>query len=887
MAKGKSPGGKEQGRVSIRVVPDTSRFRAELKRQLEQATRGLVVKIPVRLDTHAAAAQVRKTVAELDGSLNRISFRGLDLPFDRTELAVGRLVVNLSTAAERVQEIGRRVWDVTKRVANLRGHWQRVGTTLSGIPRHLRTIRDNGLLGNLRRISKGLLLFKDRAVSALSALPRVAGHALGAVRGAFSSLGSGISSAIEGLGSLGRTAWIAIAVLTLLAPALGLISALLAGLPSLGLAAGAAIAAVALGLDGIKAAAKTLTPQFEALKKVLSQTFSEGLAPIFAQLKAVFPILERGLTTVAKGVISWAQAFTDAVTSARGLALVEGILTDTGSLLSGLAPMVRDGITALLELGRAGAAQFGLLSSTLNTFAAGFLAMTQRVIANGSFASAIEGLAKVTGSLLEVFTRLFEVGLAHFGALARPLVTFLDGFTTALVGAMPILTALSNLLLNVLGEALAALGPLFAALAPSITLLGQLLGELLVGAINTLVPILTPLAKIINEVLLIALRAIQPVIKPLVEFFTKLGEIIGTFLTQAFDKLRPLLEQTGQFLGQLLTALTPLLPPLADLAGVFLKALLDILTPLMPVLLRVAQELFPKVAQAVTELVPQLIPLITTTAEIVRILGELAVKILTAVIPVMEAVLQVVLDVWPYVQRIITDALRIIHGAIELAMGLITGDWQRAWSGIKDILGGSWDLIKATVRGGAELVISIFANLPGAILRALGNLGGLLLNAGWSIIRGLINGIQNALGGLWDLVSSIGPGIAARKGPLPYDKRLLVPAGRAIMAGLHRGLATGFVSVAGLVDDMADRITAPFTDPALSAGLTDGIADPVFSGALHSSLSTQWSAQLGDTGLSGIGEQITDALTGWSVQMDANGLARMVNGSNLRRARRG
>lgn len=56
------PGGREVGRVSIRVLPDTSNFATSLHRYLERIERSLELDIPVSLDAHSVA----QTEAELD-----------------------------------------------------------------------------------------------------------------------------------------------------------------------------------------------------------------------------------------------------------------------------------------------------------------------------------------------------------------------------------------------------------------------------------------------------------------------------------------------------------------------------------------------------------------------------------------------------------------------------------------------------------------------------------------------------------------------------------------------------------------------------------------------------------------------------------------------------
>lgn len=102
-------------------------------------------------------------------------------------------------------------------------------------------------------------------------------------------------------------------------------------------------------------------------------------------------------------------------------------------------------------------------------------------------------------------------------------------------------------------------------------------------------------------------------------------------------------------------------------------------------------------------------------------------------------------------------------------------------------------------------------SIPGGILSALGDLGRLLWNAGKSIIDGLLAGIKAGYHAMISYVSGIGAGIAANKGPLDYDRRLLIPQGNAIMEGLLGGLKRGnsFVQdfVSGIVGEMQAKLS--------------------------------------------------------------------------------
>lgn len=99
-------------------------------------------------------------------------------------------------------------------------------------------------------------------------------------------------------------------------------------------------------------------------------------------------------------------------------------------------------------------------------------------------------------------------------------------------------------------------------------------------------------------------------------------------------------------------------------------------------------------------------------------------------------------------------------------------------------------------------VVNFFYSIPGRILSALGNVGGLLRKAGESIINGFLRGLKSAWGNVTSFIGGIGDWIVSHKGPISYDRKLLVPAGNAIMGGLNEGLQDSFGDVKETVSDI-------------------------------------------------------------------------------------
>lgn len=91
-------------------------------------------------------------------------------------------------------------------------------------------------------------------------------------------------------------------------------------------------------------------------------------------------------------------------------------------------------------------------------------------------------------------------------------------------------------------------------------------------------------------------------------------------------------------------------------------------------------------------------------------------------------------------------------------------------------------------------VVSWFRGIPSTIGGFFSGAGTLLYNAGASIISGFLNGLKSMWSNVTGWISGIGDWIKAHKGPISYDRRLLIPAGQAIMTGFAQGLNNGFDS---------------------------------------------------------------------------------------------
>lgn len=114
------------------------------------------------------------------------------------------------------------------------------------------------------------------------------------------------------------------------------------------------------------------------------------------------------------------------------------------------------------------------------------------------------------------------------------------------------------------------------------------------------------------------------------------------------------------------------------------------------------------------------------------------------------------------------------------------------FSGLGSTIVGIFSSAANGARNAWNGVVGWFRGLPGSIAGFFGNAGSILYNAGASIISGFLNGLKSMWSNVTGWISGIGDWIKAHKGPISVDRRLLIPAGQAIMTGFAQGLNTGF-----------------------------------------------------------------------------------------------
>lgn len=215
-----------------------------------------------------------------------------------------------------------------------------------------------------------------------------------------------------------------------------------------------------------------------------------------------------------------------------------------------------------------------------------------------------------------------------------------------------------------------------------------------------------------------------------------------------------------------------------------------------------------------------------------------------------NAVKSVASSTWNAIKSAISNAVTSTINSAKSAWNGFKAFLSSLWSGIKSTASSAWNGLKSSVlsiiRGivsGAQSAwnslkqgVSNVVSAVKGIFNSLANIN--LASAGRAIINGFLGGIKSAFEGVKSFVGGIASWIREHKGPISYDKRLLIPAGKAIMQSLDDGLRNQFSKVQRTISNMAGQLQSDFevgfkTNGFNSIALPNVQAERVLSGAVR------------------------------------------------------
>lgn len=312
-------------------------------------------------------------------------------------------------------------------------------------------------------------------------------------------------------------------------------------------------------------------------------------------------------------------------------------------------------------------------------------------------------------------------------------------------GLLPILTNLANAVLPVIsgfaqwlasGQAMSALQPIFAYLAPLVGQLGAAFGHL--GSV--LAPLLAHLGQIIIHSGILQGMVIGLIvgIGLLIQGFTwlvnGLTNVIVFFTTSGSNAkwLWDILTGIGAFLVSIFK------PVWDQLVSTWKSQLLPALQQLMPV--------FQQLWTSLQGLMPVLQGLGILVGGILVVVFGLLISIIAGLLGAIAGTLPGIIQIFGGIVQFISGALQVIIGVTALFIDLFTGKWGKLgadlgiiWRGVVAMFSGLWNVIVGIFSAAIGLVVGFVSTFSSTIIKFFTTLWNDLV--GHSIIPDMINGI--------------------------------------------------------------------------------------------------------------------------------------------------
>ena len=544
---------------------------------------------------------------------------------------------------------------------------------------------------------------------------------------------------------------------------------------------GAAIGGVGKAISGVGRMASSL-----GVTAALTSAVTAGFTQLFntdpSQLGAAFTgmatQIEGGMSKMSLQLPAMAQGFAD---------VLPQLVSSVGSALPGLLTAVSSAITTVLSV----------VASQLPQLVTMF--------------------TQVFNQVVTAIPAILPMLISGFVELVSSLASSLPGVLTSISDTFAeVLDSLPDIISNVLPDLIKSVTDLFFSLGSQLPVMAQQISAMLPDVFTSIASALTALLPQIMSSIMSLITGVVGMLP------TMIPTLISGVLTMVQGVVAALPGIIQAIVGALPAIITAIIDTLNASIPALIQGVIGIINALVVALPQIIQSLVAALPGIITAIVGGLASNVGILIEgavqlvvaLVAALPQIIVALINALPSVLQAVGSGIVQAFPIIVKAFgTGIVAIARALPQLFMAVL-----RAIPAILSSIGGAFVNI-----GG--MILSHFKDIPGLIKGVFKGAGNLLLDAGKAILQGFLDGLKSIWKHVTDFVGSIAGWIKDHKGPISYDRRLLIENGEAIMTSLNVGLGKGFKPVMGNVSGMADTIrdAMPDTvDPLYGAGLAYG-----------------------------------------------------------------
>lgn len=415
-------------------------------------------------------------------------------------------------------------------------------------------------------------------------------------------------------------------------------------------------------------------------------------------------------------------------------------------------------------------------------------------------------------------------------------------FGAALIGLQQPLTQYGSTLANYWKTIFAKLGPIVSSTLGTILTQIPALFQALVSAVA---PIITQISSMISKLDFSGIQAVlQAIIPAVVSGFQTMMAIVGPSIQQVITSFGNLWNAIQPLLTVLAGALMPAFQVIGSFLGGVFSGILTGVSAAFDVIRVVIQVLTP-VVSALVSVFQFISPILSTIAQWIGFV----IGAFSGLGGAGGSLKTILTDAWSGIQNAssvagnvigaVVNGIKGFFSALSAAGGGLSGALQVVWNAIKtaiSVAGGAIGGVISRISGFFSSLIgagnslgggmsAVWSAITGTISRAAGTISGIINNikgfftglanidlsgAGAAIMNGFLGGLKGAYENVKSFIGGIGNWIKEHKGPISYDRKLLIPAGNSIMDGLNEGLGNSFKNVQRNVSGMADKLASGF-----------------------------------------------------------------------------
>ena len=784
------------GKLSIRVYPDTSRFKNELRAKLSSIEKGLDVKANVK-------AQVDQS--SIAATRSRLATIGRDLKAHvtvdaKTRAASAALGVLTRPRTAEVRVVIKGLDAARAGLASLSG-----GNIAAGAVEHAKNLASNfdkisvsASLAATRVAAMGAAMSATAGNAAMLAvsLTQVAGAGL-ALPGILSGFVVGLAASADGLQNIhlelgkfyegegkildtiadvrlafGRAFWdearsgLAAFVENAFDPFL---KQYVAFGPIAGKFWGEFFQGISNGMVAVGGMAQLFEPLRESFQ--IASTAAAPLAEAIVRIGAVggtyLPRMAAAFAQVATSFRDWVE---QAEASGKIYELIERGITNAklfGSALGSVAGIINGVAKAAEAAGGGGlaglAGALGALNGIVNgpafqgalttVFTGAFNAVKALTPGVTALTKVFEVLAPVIARSMEKAGTAISIlmdGLAnalHNPAIADGVNKLFDGIVQAAIALAPAFAAVAPSV----GALLGAVGDIVKAIAPLVTQVAQGLSPAFADFKQSLAPVVDVLAKGLSEALKVVLPVIADVVKQIAEFMRNNPQLTATILAVvgAMAQLAPVIGTVVSIIGTIASVVGAIIPVIGAVAGVLAGLSAPVLAVVAGIGLLVAafvtalassEPFRNSLSQIFQGLVTMVQPIIAAVIPMLVQIGQAFIGMVTTVIgalvPMVTTIVEIAAQIISFLAPIIVFLIQTFSPAFEFigkTVSDIFGFIGKVISDAVNIITGILNVFLSALRGDWE-----------------GAWNGIL-----NVLRGILEFIVNTITGAFDVVMHI------------------------------------------------------------------------------------------------------------------------------------